>query len=146
MRKKQVIFMVMIMMSTLWVMSGDKKGEIEKIKPLSQDRIAILWTSADPDVAKKMIFIYAYNAKKNNWLSTIRLIVWGPSAKLLSQDMELQNWIGKLKEVGVELYACKWCSDSYNVSDLLTKLGIKVIYYGKALTKLIKEDWKILTF
>ena len=112
----------------------------------SADRLAVLWTSGDADVAKKVAFIYTYNAKKQNWFEEVRFIVWGPSAKLLSQDKELQEWIGKLKTVGVGLFACKWCSDSYGVSDQLAKLGIEVIYYGKPLTELLKTGWKVLTF
>lgn len=112
----------------------------------SIDSVAILWTSGDPEVAKKMVFLYAYNAKNRGWLENIKLIIWGSSTLLVSQDKEIQDWIKKLDEVGVELYACKWCSDQYKVSLLLEKLGVKVIYYGEPLTKLIQEDWKILTF
>ena len=108
--------------------------------------MAILWTSGDPEVAKKMVLIYTLNAKKNNWFKTVRLITWGPSNKLIKDDPTFQDWIKKLKEVGVELYACKWCAEQYQAADLLTQLGVKVIYYGKPLTKLIKDNWKILTF
>ncbi|MCP5101752.1 MAG: DsrE family protein, partial [bacterium] len=73
-------------------------------------------------------------------------IVWGSSTKLLSQDKDLQEWIKKMKKIGIELYACKWCSDSYGVSELLEKLGITVNYYGKPLSKMIKDNWNILTF
>jgi hypothetical protein len=110
------------------------------------DRLAVLWTSADPDVAKKMVFLYAMNAKKLGWFKQIRFIIWGPSAKLLSENKELQDMLKKMKDLGVELFACKWCSDSYGVSEALEKMGVKVIYYGKPLTKLLKDDWKILTF
>ncbi|MBD3413499.1 MAG: hypothetical protein GF421_03590 [Candidatus Aminicenantes bacterium] len=73
-------------------------------------------------------------------------IIWGSSTLLVSQDKEIQDWVKKLDKEGVELYACKWCSDQYGVSELLKKLGVDVIYYGEPLTKLIKDDWKILTF
>lgn len=111
-----------------------------------EDHLGILWTSADPDVAKKMVFLYTYNAKKQGWFKKVRLIIWGPSTKLLSEDKELQDWIGKMKEVGVELAACKWCADQYGVSEMLEKLGVEVIYYGKPLTKMLKNDWEVLTF
>lgn len=146
---KKLIFTVMMVLLVFGMSDGEEKKVITKPPPVkkeSVDRLAVLWTSGDPEVAKKMVFIYTYNAKKNNWFKEIRLIIWGASTKLLSQDEELQNWIKKFKEMGIKLFACKWCSDNYGVSDLLSQLGINVIYYGKYLTKLIKTDWKILTF
>lgn len=150
MKKWIVVFMVFLFCSGLMVMGEEKKAK-PQIPPApmmtgNSDQLAVLWTSGDPEVAKKMVFIYTYNAKKYQWFKQIRLIVWGASTKLLSKDKELQEWIGKMKKEGVELYACKWCSDSYGVSDQLTKMGIKVIYYGKPLTEMIKSGWNILTF
>ena len=148
MRKMIVFLIVVLMVSSIPIRCQEKKAPapatMEDEAP--HNRLAVLWTSGDPEVAKKMVFLYVYNAKKNNWFKTIRFIIWGASTKLLSEDKELQKGIKKMKNIGIELYACKWCSDSYGVSDLLTKLGVNVIYYGKPLTKLIKEDWKILTF
>jgi len=148
MRKMIVFLIVVLMVSGMSLWCQEKKApapaSIEDEDP--NDRLAVIWTSGDPDVAKKMVFLYVYNAKKNNWFKTIRFVIWGASTKLLSEDKELQERIKKMKKIGIELYACKWCSDSYGVSDLLTKLGVNVIYYGKPLTKLIKDDWKILTF
>lgn len=148
--KKMILFLIVVVMvsgMSLWSVPQAAKTEVPKVSEDNpSDRVAILWTSGDPDVAKKMVFLYAYNAKKYKWFKTIRFIVWGASTKLLSEDKELQEQIKKMKEIGIELYACKWCSDSYGVSELLEKLGIEVIYYGKPLTKMIKDNWHILTF
>jgi hypothetical protein len=105
----------------------------------------ILWTSADREVALKMVFMYAYNAKKRGWMDTVRLLVWGPSSKLLSEDAELQERLAGLKEVGVELYACKACADLYGVADKLGSLDIKVMYAGKMLAELQQQGWYVLT-
>jgi hypothetical protein len=140
-----ILCVIFLLSAPVW---AEKKAPMVPVpdKADSNDKLAVVWTSGDPDVAKKMVFLYTYNAKKQNWFKNVTFVVWGASTKLLSQDKELQDQIKKMKEAGIELYACKWCSDSYGVSDVLVKLGIKVIYYGKGLTKLIKEDWKILTF
>jgi hypothetical protein len=53
-------------------------------------KLAVLWTSGDPDVAEKMAFMYTYNAKKQGWFDEVVLIVWGPSAKLLSEKKMLK--------------------------------------------------------
>ena len=109
-------------------------------------RLAVLWTSGDLEVAEKMVMIYAYNAKKYGWFDRIKFIVWGPSTKLLSQTPKLQQWIKKMKNIGVELFACKWCAEQYKVSAQLKNMGIEVIYYGKPLSELIKTGWKVMTF
>ncbi|MFC1476969.1 DsrE family protein [candidate division KSB1 bacterium] len=112
-----------------------------------ESKLAVLWTSGDRDVALKMVFMYTFNAKKNGWWDEIQFIVWGPSSKLLSEDRELQDYIKRMKDEGIELLACKACADSYGVSDNLTGLGIEVKYMGVPLTDLIKSgEWKTVTF
>jgi hypothetical protein len=105
----------------------------------------LVWTSGDREVALKMVFMYAYNCKKRGWMDTVRLLVWGPSAKLLSEDEELQEQLAGLKDVGVELYACKGCADLYGVSDKLSSLGINVMYTGTMLAELQQKGWHVLT-
>lgn len=105
----------------------------------------ILWTSGDREVALKMVFMYALNCKKFSWMDEVRLLVWGPSAKLLTEDVELQNYLKELKKSGVELYACKGCADMYGVSNKLTELGVTVMYAGKMLANLQKEGWYVLS-
>lgn len=116
----------------------------------AQDRapkLAIVWTSGDRDVALKMVFMYGLNAKRRGWADEVEMIVWGPSAKLLTEDPELQKSVAAMKKVGVVFKACKACSDSYGVSDELTALGIEVKYMGTALTERIaSDDWETITF
>ncbi len=109
-------------------------------------KLAVLWTSGDREVALKMVFMYTYNSKMYEWWDEVELIVWGPSAKLLAEDSELHNYITKMKEAGIEVVACKACTDSYGVSEDLDKLGVDVKYMGKPLTAMLKSDTKILTF
>ena len=59
-------------------------------------KLVVVWTSGDREVAQKMVYMYTYNAKKNEWWDTIRFVVWGPSSKLLSEDKELQNYLKKM--------------------------------------------------
>jgi hypothetical protein len=75
-------------------------------------RLAVLWTSGDPEVATKVAFMYTMNAKKQGWFDEVTLIVWGPSAKLLSENLQLQGEVALMAEVGVEIVACKACADS----------------------------------
>lgn len=121
-------------------------GEYTVTRLVSLNNQLIVWTSGDREVALKMVFMYAYNCKKQGWMDNVRLLVWGPSGKLLVEDKELQQYLGELEKIGVELYACKGCADMYGISDKLTKLGIHVMYTGKMLADLQKEGWHVLTF
>jgi hypothetical protein len=109
-----------------------------KSKP---DELVVLWTSSDREVALKMGFMYAFNSRRFKWgWKNVTLVVWGPSAKLLVEDKELQEYLTRLKEAGVKLLACKKCSDLYGVSDGLRQLGIEVKYMGKPLTDYLQND------
>ena len=116
--------------------------------PTDQDpsRLAVLWTSGDPEVATKVAFMYTLNAKRQGWFDEVTLIVWGPSSKLLSENTELQEAVKGMAEVGVEVVACKACADSYGVSDALAAIGVDVKYMGQPLTEMLKGDWKVITF
>jgi hypothetical protein len=113
---------------------------------METSKLGVVWTSGDRDVALKMVFMYTLNAKSRSWFDEVRLVVWGPSAKLLSGDAELQREVAKMKEAGVELVACKACADSYGVSDKLEQLGVEVKYMGVPLSDMLKQDWKVVTF
>ena len=111
-----------------------------------QDKLMVLWTSGDREVALKMVFMYTFNAKKRDWWGQVRFVVWGPSSKLLSEDQELQKGIKEMLDAGVEIQACKACADMYGVSDKLASLGIEVKYMGVPLTNMLKDGWATLTF
>jgi len=120
--------------------SENQEGQL---KP--EDRLAIIWTSGDKEVATHMVFMYTFNSKKYKWWDDITLVVWGPSAKLLAEDKDLQDYIKRIKDAGVTLKACKGCADMYGVSDKLTELGLEVKYMGE-ITDYIKEGRNVLTF
>ena len=112
----------------------------------AEDRLVILWTSGDKEVAKKMVFMYTINAKKRGWWQDIKFIVWGPSSKLLSEDQELQEQIKEFIEADIKVEACQACADQYGVADDLAELGIEVKYMGEPLTDYLKSESKVMTF
>lgn len=119
----------------------DQAGE-NQLKP--EEKLVVLWTSGDREVALKMAFMYTFNSRRFGWWEDITLVIWGPSAKLLSEDEELQEYIQKIKEADVDLKACKACADMYGVSEKLEELGVTVKYMGE-LTDYLKEGRRILT-
>lgn len=48
-------------------------------------------------------------------------------------------------ETGVHITACKACADQLGVTAELENLGIEVKYWGKPLTRLLKDDETLLT-
>jgi hypothetical protein len=119
--------------------AGQEKG--------SQDsRLAVIWSSGDPEVAHRACLMYTHNARKQKWFDEVILIVWGPSARLLAADKDLQVKVKAMADDGVKLQACLACTDSYGVTEQLRRLGVEVKYMGKPLTDMLKQGWKVLTF
>ncbi len=115
-------------------------------KAAGNNGLAVIWSSADREAALNTVLMYSRNSKLNGWWDNVRLVVWGPSAKLLSEDIKLQAAVKNAAGAGVELLACRACADEYGVSGALEELGIDVKYMGIPLTDMIKEGWTVLTF
>ena len=111
-----------------------------------ESKLAVVWTSGDPDVAHRVCFMYCHNAKKQKWFDQVVLVVWGPSARLLAADKDLQAKVKSMMDDGVQVQACVACADSYGVSDRLREMKIEVKGMGPPLTEMLKKGWKVLTF
>ena len=113
---------------------------------MSENRhLYVLWTSADPITADKMVFMYAINALARGWWEEVTLVIWGSSTKLVSEDEHIQERIQDALDVGVYVTACKGCADQLEVSEKLETLGIDVKYWGLELTNILKNDETLLT-
>lgn len=107
--------------------------------------LVILWTTRDPEVAENMIFMYAKKAKSMGWWETIQVVIWGPSAKLMAGDTDLQGSLADVIDSGVEVIACKTCADRYGVSEVLEGLGITMRYMGEPLTGYLQSGVHMIT-
>jgi hypothetical protein len=144
---KKILIVVSVALAILSVGIANRSSWIHAQESASQSsRLAVIWTSGDPEVAHRVCFMYTDNAKKQKWFDEVTLIVWGPSARLLAGDKDLQAKIKVMLEDGVKVQACQACADSYGVTEQLRKMGIDVKYMGKPLTDLIKQGWHTLTF
>ncbi|HKI88570.1 MAG TPA: DsrE family protein [Draconibacterium sp.] len=135
---------LLFLMLTIALFNGATAQNTKKMEDNS-NKLAVLWTSGDPDVAEKMGFMYTYNAKKQGWFDEVVLIVWGPSAKLLTENKMLQDYVKKMQEAGVKVEACMACAKMYGVDQQLAKMGIDVKGMGVPLTNYLKNGWKIIT-
>jgi hypothetical protein len=110
------------------------------------DRLTIIWSSADREVAENMVFMYATNSCLEGWWDEVTVLIWGPSARLAARDPKIQEGLARMKDAGVELVACKRCADSYGVATALEEQGVRIFYGGTYLTDKIKSGEKLITF
>ena len=111
----------------------------------NSNKLAVLWTSGDPEVAEKMAFMYTLNAKKQGWFDEVVLIIWGPSAKLAAENTMIQEYIKKMQDAGVKTEACLYCAKMYGVDKKLADLGVDVKGMGIPLSDYLKQGWKTLS-
>ncbi len=115
-------------------------------KMKNKNKLLIIWSTQEIEVAKKMILLYASVMLDRGYWDEAIIMVWGPSAKVLAQNKELQEKVKEVAKTGVKFQACVVCSDSYNVSHDLETLGIELTHTGELLTQALQNDWKVLTF
>ncbi len=109
-------------------------------------KLNVLWTTAEKDVAMRMIFIYLMDAKSMGWYDEIDLIIWGPSARLVAEDDQVQKELDFIMQSGINVEACEGCTQAYGVSDKLRSLGINVRFMGEPLTKILHSTDRLVTF
>ena len=110
------------------------------------DTLVVLWTSGDIEVAEKIVYMYVHAAKSANWFDEVIFIIWGPSAKLLSENENLQEKLKKMQEIGIRTEACVACARMYGVDDDLRDLGVDVKGMGGPLSAYQKNRYHLLTF
>lgn len=111
------------------------------------EELAVLWTSADPDVAHRVGLMYTHAARRSNWFKRVRLIAWGPSQRTLAGDKDLRAKVAEMQADGVVTQACIVCAESFGLVDELRELGFEVIPMGKPLTGFLKDPTvSVLTF
>jgi hypothetical protein len=115
--------------------------------PEAKTRQAVVWTSADPDVAHRMVLMYMHASQTARWFDENLVIVWGPSARLLAGDKDLQAKVKAMMADGVTFQACVVCADMYGVAQTLRDMGMEVKGMGQPLSRLLQDDgWKVMTF
>lgn len=110
------------------------------------DKLLIVWSSDEIEVAKKLVLLYGSVILPRGYWDEAHLMVWGPSAKLLAENSELQAMVAKVIESGVKASVCVVCSDDYGVTEQLRSMGIEPTHTGEFLTQALKNDWKVVTF
>jgi hypothetical protein len=105
----------------------------------------VLWTSDNLITAEKMVFMYTINSLTHGWWERVTLIIWGASAKLVSENTNIQKKVKEALDAGVMITACKACADQLEVTAALEGLNIEVKYWGAPLSDILKRGEALLT-
>jgi len=109
-------------------------------------KLHILWTTGEKEVAMKVVFPYLFFGKANGWWDELNLIIWGPSAKLVAEDIDIQDQLQDVMDSGITVEACKACTDSYSITEVIQQKGVVVRYFGASLTDYLKGSDKVISF
>ena len=110
------------------------------------NKLLIVWSSGEIEVAKKLVLLYGSVILPRNYWDEAHIMIWGPSAKLLAENEELQNMLATVKKTGVDLSCCVVCSDEYGVTEKLASMDVYMTHTGERLTESLQSDWKVITF
>lgn len=111
------------------------------------NKLLIVWSSEEKEVAKTLILLYGSVMLERNYWDEATIMIWGPSAKLLAQDKEIQEKVRIVQSTGVKFNACVVCTDDYGISNQLKEMGIELIHTGEVLTESLQsDDVKVITF
>ncbi|MFC1877673.1 DsrE family protein [Thermodesulfobacteriota bacterium] len=112
---------------------------------MNKTHLYVLWTNDNIITAEKMVFLYTTNSLIQKWWEKVTLIIWGSTAKLVSENKNIQKMIKGALDAGVHITACKACADQLGVTEILEKMGIEVKYWGAPLTEILKNNEQLLT-
>ena len=110
------------------------------------NKLLIVWSTSEIEVVKKMILLYGSVILPREYWDEAHIMIWGPSAKVLAENVELQALVKQVQETGVTFSCCVVCSDDYGVTEKLASLGIDMTHTGEMLTESLQNDWKVITF
>ena len=110
------------------------------------NKLLIVWSTAEVEVAKKMVLLYSSVILERQYWDEAHLMIWGPAAKVLAENSDLQEWLLKVHKSGVKTTCCVVCSDDYGVTQKLESFGVEATHTGEFLTQALQSDWKVITF
>jgi hypothetical protein len=140
--KTKVLISVLTLLICTTTLKAMAQSEMQAIEP---DKLVVLWTSDDPLLAERMALMYTHAAKTAGWFSEVTLIIWGPSAKLVAENLKIQEKLLAMQKDGIVIEGCVVCSNAYGVTEELKKLGFDIKGMGKPLTDYLKSEAKVLT-
>jgi hypothetical protein len=84
--------------------------------------------------------MYTRNVLVNGWLDKVRVVLFGPSEKLVALHDDIR-WFIKDIAARCGCFACKAISDEEGQSETLEEAGVKVEYVGTIVSSALKEGY-----
>ncbi|MEG1615687.1 MAG: DsrE family protein [Bacteroidales bacterium] len=112
---------------------------------MENEKLTILWTSGEKDVALKVVLRYAEGALEKGMWKAIDLIIWGPSVQIAADDETVRLKVQKLIEQGVKVKACIVCAEEYGVTETLEKMNVQLEMVGEEITHIIQDQTPLLS-
>lgn len=139
--KASVLFLTVffvLLSAVVEAQEGSPCSATKKVKEVPMESVTILWSSGDPDVFHNCILPYsAYSCEKHCW-KDVTLIMWGPSVRLLSENVDLQVDLGELISKGLKVKACEIAAQRYHVKNQLERIGVEVKSVSDEVTQGLK--------
>lgn len=112
----------------------------------NRSELAIIWSSSDKEVARNTVFNYALNAKCREWWSDVYLIIWGPSAKLLAENVDVQCEVEEMRNKGIKVSVCADNANACGVCKELVNMGLEVRGIQQPVLEMLARGAKVITF
>jgi len=104
------------------------------------EKLLIIISTSDPEKAETGM-MYAVNALRNQWMEEVKLFFFGPAEKLLTQNTDIQEYLGEYQAMNGTAIACEVIANRENISDKVNELGVKVDPVGATISKLLHEGY-----
>ena len=113
---------------------------------MEKDKLLIVISNANKESILKFPLLYGGVALPRGYWKRVHVMFWGASIKLAKSDIEIRDKVKLMIKVGVEFSSCVVCSEDYDATLDLEKIGIKCNHTGELLTQALKdESWSVLT-
>jgi hypothetical protein len=102
-------------------------------------KILVIIATGDKEKALTGL-MYAKNTIKYGWIENVKIIFFGPSENLLTEDADVRNSAAELANLSQPI-ACKFLSDRDGISEKIESLNIKVDYVGAMIADHLNDGY-----
>lgn len=86
--------------------------------------------------------MWGLNAKRNDWVDEVKIVVFGPSERTVMEDDVLFSMV---QEIEGTMF-CRRVAEMEETVEQLETRGANVAYVGKPIAEAITEGYTVLTF
>lgn len=104
-------------------------------------KVLIWLASADVDKLKAGV-LWATNAQRNQWVDEIRVVVFGPSERVVAEDEALFE---QIQGFGGSMY-CSHVAETEGLIEALETKGAQLVKVGEPIGRMIRDGYEVITF